>query len=77
MEKLSSGGWAPVRKTGRESENDWVNLRQAYGLRVVNEGGRYLIAADYPNGLVLTDLVEPTAEWKAVEALRRLVEELR
>ncbi|MEH0971513.1 hypothetical protein AB0I85_26280 [Micromonospora echinofusca] len=78
MRDMPVNGWAPVRKLGRDDDvNDWVNLRQAVGLRVVREGGTYLIAADFPSGLVVTDLLSVTSYGDALDHLKKLVKAFR
>ena len=78
MKELAGGCWAPLRRHHRDDDqNDWVNLRQAIGLRVVDQGGRYRIAAEFPAGIVVTDLMDETSYGSALSELADLVRALR
>ncbi|WP_145778461.1 hypothetical protein [Micromonospora taraxaci] len=77
MSELQGGCWAPVQRHLNDDTNDWINLRLAHGLRIVREGSRYRIAADFPHGLIVTDLIDSSAYADARRELEELVRSIR
>lgn len=74
---LINGYWARVhRDYGDTESNEYVNLRNAIGLRVVKVGSRHYIGADYPTGVVPLALVDSGSDhsvrYRMVELLRGL-----
>lgn len=72
---LINGYWARVYwEYGDPESNEYVNLRNAIGLRVVKVGSRHRIGADYPTGVVPLALVDSGSEhpvrYRMVELLR-------
>lgn len=75
---LINGYWAAVyQEYGDTESNDYVNLRTAVGLRVVQIRGDYHIAADYPTGLVPLKLVSSGNKHRVRERMVELLRGLR